>query len=452
MITTIAINQAKILWGEITVNKWKVMYGEKLASADEIVKAVKSGSICASTCALGEPVALAQALAERVDREGLTGVTHHLLLTLQNLKYLAPDMAGKMGHVAWFTSGSARKAVQEGRGDFMPCYYKDVPMLWREHVEADVFYATVSPMDEHGWFSFGASASVGRAQMSRAKKVFLEVNEFMPRTHGSQFVHISEVDAVCENNRPLVELKDAPLTEQDKKIGSYIADLIPDEATVQLGIGGMPNAVAQALRVKKNLGLHTEMFTEGMVDLIEAGVVTNSKKNIHPYKSVAAFAVGSKRMYDFLNDNPSVEFHAIDYVNDPNVIGKHDNFVSINATLEVDLIGQACSESLGPAQFSGTGGQVDFVRGAGQSKGGKSFLATYSTAKNDTISKIKPVLTEGSHVTCSKNDIDCVVTEYGVARLKGKTASQRAQALINIAHPKFREELTAAARKIHLIP
>lgn len=434
------------------MNRWQTMYKEKLASADEIVKAVGANSTCACTCALGEPIGLAGALAERVERDGLTGVTHHMLLTLQNLKYLEPAMAGRMNHVAWFTSGFARKAVQEGRADFMPCYYKDAPMFWRELVEADVFYATVSPMDQHGWFSFGVSASVGRAQMSRAKKVLLEVNEFMPRTHGSQFVHISEVDAVCENNRPLIELKEAPLTEQDITIGNYIAELIPDEATIQLGIGGIPNAVAQALRVRRDLGLHSEMFTEGMVDLMEAGVVTNRRKSIHPNKAVAAFAAGSKRMYDFLNDNPGVEFHAIDYVNDPNVIGRHDNFISINATLEVDLIGQACSESLGPSQFSGTGGQVDFVRGAGISRGGKSFLATYSTAKNDTISKIKPMLTEGSHVTCSKNDIDCVVTEYGVAKLRGRTAFQRAKALIAVAHPKFREELTVAAKKMHLIP
>jgi acyl-CoA hydrolase len=427
------------------------MYKQKLASAEEIVKQIPSGSVCATPCALGEAVGLAQALAERAEREGLTGITHHMLLTLKNLKYLEPGMENKMKHVAWFTSGFARKAVQEGRADFMPCYYKDVPMLWRELVEADVFYATVSPMDKHGWFSFGVSASTGRAQMSRAKKVFLEVNENMPRTHGSQFVHISEVDAVFENNVPLAELGEAPITEKDQIIGNYIADLIPDGATIQLGIGGVPNAVGQALKTKKDLGIHSEMFTEGMVDLIESGAVNNSKKNIHRYKAVAAFAAGSKRMYDFLDDNPGVEFHSIDYVNDPNVIGLHDNFVSINATLEVDLIGQACSESIGPKQFSGTGGQVDFVRGAGLSKGGKSFITTYSTAKNDTISKIKPMLTEGSHVTCTKNDIDYVVTEYGVAKLKGKTASQRAKELIAIAHPNFREELTFAAKKMNLI-
>ena len=433
------------------MDKWQVMYKGKLASAEEIVKQVPSNAICATSCALGEAVGLAQALAERAEREELTGITHHLLLTLKNLKYLEPGMESKMKHVSYFTSGYARKTVQEGRADFMPCYYKDVPMIWRELVKAEVFYATVSPMDKHGWFSFGVSASTSRAQMSRANKIFLEVNENMPRTHGSQFVHISEVDAVFENNVPLAELGEAPITGQDRIIGDYIAELIPNGASIQLGIGGVPNAVAKALKTKKDLGLHSEMFTEGMVDLLESGAVNNSKKNIHRYKSITAFAAGSRRMYDFLDDNPGVEFHSIDYVNDINIIALHDNFVSINATIEVDLIGQACSESLGPKQFSGTGGQVDFVRGAGLSKNGKSFITTYSTAKNDSISKIKPMLTEGSHVTCTKNDIDYVVTEYGAAKLKGKTASQRAKELIAIAHPKFREELTFAAKKMNLM-
>ncbi|MFZ5944530.1 MAG: acetyl-CoA hydrolase/transferase family protein [Bacillota bacterium] len=433
------------------MDKWQELYKKKLKNAQEIVSQIPPGAICATTCALGEAVGLAQALAERAEKEGLTGITHHLLLTLRNLKYLESGMEDRVKHVAWFTSGFARKAVQEGRADFMPCYYKDVPRIWKEFVEADIFYATVSPMDKHGWFSFGVSASTGKAQMSRAKKIFLEVNKNMPRTHGSQFVHISEADAIFENHVPLAELGEGSINEQDAVIGNYIAELIPNGATIQLGIGGVPNAVARALKVKRDLGIHSEMFTEGMVELIEAGVVNNSKKNIHRYKSITSFAAGSKRMYDYLDDNPGVEFHSIDYVNDPNIIGLHDNFVSINATLEVDLIGQACSESIGSKQFSGTGGQVDFVRGAGLSKGGKSFITTYSTAKNDTISKIKPVLTQGAHVTCTKNDIDYVVTEYGVARLKGKTASQRAKELISIAHPKFREELTLSAKKMNLL-
>ena len=434
------------------MNRWQEMYISKLASPKEIVKAIKSGDVCASTCALGEPIGLVEALATRVKEEQLTGIKHHMLLTLRNNAYLSPSVSDRLQHVAWFTSGFARKAVQEGRADFMPCYYKDAPRLWREFVEADVFYATVSPMDQHGWFSFGVSVSNARAQLSRAKKVFLEVNKYMPRTHGTGFVHISEVDAICENDLPLVELGDAPITEKDAIVGNIIADLIPNEATIQLGIGGIPNAVAQALKNKKDLGIHSEMFTEGMVDLIEAGVVTNRKKNINNNKTIAGFAAGSRRMYDFLNDNPGVEFHSIDYVNDLNVIASHEKFVSINATLEVDLLGQVASESIGPRQFSGTGGQADFVRGASYSKGGMSFITTYATAKKDTISKIKPTLTEGSHVTCTKNDVDFIVTEFGAARLRGKTASERAKALIAIAHPAFREELTQAARKMHLIP
>lgn len=428
------------------------MYKAKLASAEEIVKNIHGGEICASTCALGEPIGLVDALAERAKKEKLEGITHHLLLTLRNNQYLSPEVSSRLKHVAWFTSGYARKAVQEGYADFMPCYYYEAPKLWREFVEADVFYATVSPMDKQGWFSFGVSVSNARAQMLRAKKVYLEVNKYMPRTHGRGFVHISEVDAIYENDVPLIEMMEAPITEKDEIVGNYIAELIPNEATIQLGIGGIPNAVAKALRNKRDLGIHSEMFTEGMVDLIESGIVTNRKKNVNPYKTIAGFAAGTRRMYDFLHDNPGVEFHPIDYVNDVNVIASHDNFISINATLEVDLLGQVCSESIGSKQFSGTGGQVDFVRGAGVSKGGKSFITTYATAKNDSITKIKPTLAEGSHVTCTKNDVDYIVTEYGVARLKGKTASQRAVALINIAHPNFREELTYEAKKMHLIP
>jgi 4-hydroxybutyrate CoA-transferase len=435
----------------MSTSQWEKMYHQKLSSAEEIVSQINSDSLCASACALGEPVGLSQALAVRAEAENLTGISHHLLLVLKDLKYLQPDMTDKMKHVSWFTSGYARKPVQNGSADFMPCFYKDAPMLWQEFVKPDVFYATVSPMDKHGWFSFGVAASVARAAMSRADKTFLEVNRHMPRAHGTGVVHISEVDAISENHSPLVELAQAPITPKDEIVGNLIAEHIPDGATIQFGIGSIPNAVGQALKNKKNLGVHSEMFTETMVDLIECGAINNLRKQINPNKSISCFAIGSRRMYDFIDDNPGIEFHSIDYVNDPTVIGQHDNFISINATIEVDLIGQACSESIGTRQFSGTGGQVDFIRGAGMSKDGKSFLAIHSTAKNDTISKIKPVLTMGAHVTCSKNEIDYFATEYGIVRLKGKTASQRAKALISIAHPNFREELTQSARQMHLI-
>jgi len=430
---------------------WEKMYMQKYCRIQDIVKEIDHNSLCASACALGEPIGLSQALAERAEREELTGISHHMLLAMKDLKYLEPEMRNKMKHVSWFTSGFARKAVQTGSADFMPCFYNDAPRLWEEFVEPDVFYATVSPMDKHGWFSFGVSASVARSAMSRAKKVYLEINSYMPRAHGTGVVHISEVDAVCENHIPLLELPEAQISEKDQVVGNYIAEHIPDGATIQFGIGSIPNAVGLALKDKINLGIHSEMFTEGMVDLIECGAVNNFHKNINPNKSISCFAIGSKRMYDYIDDNPGIEFHSIDYVNDPNVIGRHDNFISINATIEVDLIGQACSESIGARQFSGTGGQVDFIRGAARSKGGKSFLAMHSTTKNDTISKIKPVLTEGAHVTCSKNEIDYIATEYGIARLKGKTAAQRAKALIDIAHPIYREELAHAAKKMHLM-
>lgn len=433
------------------MSKWQEMYKSKLKSPEEIVKEVKSGDICACPSALGEPAALVEALAERALKEDMSGITHHMLLACRKWKYLTPELAGKMTHVAWFTSGAARAAIKEGRADYMPNYYNEVPRYWREYIQPDIFYGMVSPMDKHGYFSFSMGSSEARAQMSRAKKIFLEVNKYMPRAHGSAIVHISEVDALCEADIPLPELPAAPLSDKDITIGSSVAERIPDGAIIQLGIGGMPNAVGKALMSKKDLGLHSEMFTDSMVDLIEAGVATNRTKKINTLKSVASFAFGSRRMYDFIDDNPGIEFHPVDYVNEPTIIGIHDNFVSINACLEVDLLGQVCSESLGPTNISGTGGQVDFVRGANISKGGQSFLCMYSTAKNDTITKIKPMLTEGSVVTTSKNDVDHIVTEFGVVKLKGKTASQRAKALISIAHPSFREELLAAAKKLNLL-
>ena len=334
----------------------------------------------------------------------------------------------------------------------MPAHYSEIPKIWREYIpRLDVFYATVSPMDKHGFFSFGLVAAESLAQLERAKYVFLEVNDQVPRVMGTHVVHISQVTALCENSYPMPTLPEMPLSENSKKMGTMIAEMIPNGATIQFGIGEVPNAVGKLLLEKKDLGIHTEMFTDSMVDLIEAGAVTNMKKNIDIGKTVAAFCWGSQRMYDFIDDNRSIELHGVDYVNSPYIIGKLDNFVSINAGLEIDLLGQVCSESIGYKNYSGTGGQLDFVRGCSISKGGKSFIAMNSTAKNGTLSKIKPILTPGAAVTTTKNDIDNVVTEYGIARLKGKTAGQRAKALIDIAHPKFREELLFEARKMNLM-
>ena len=301
----------------------------------------------------------------------------------------------------------------------------------------------------HGYFSCGTAADLSDIR-KRAKKIFLEVNPTMPRTFGS-FIHITEIDGLMENNTPITEVASPPITEDDLKIGGMIADMIPDGATLQLGIGGIPNAVAKALSSKKDLGIHSEMFCDSMVDLYRMGVITNERKKIHPGKSVVTFTFASRGTYDFIDDNPAVEFLPVDYVNDPRIIAQNDNVISINSCMEVDLFGQVCSETMGMMNYSGVGGQVDFIRGAAASKGGKSFLAFKSSAKKGSLSKIKPILTEGSCVSTTRNDVDYLVTEFGVERLKGMTCSQRAKAIIRIAHPAFREELTAAAKKMHLI-
>ena len=315
----------------------------------------------------------------------------------------------------------------------------------------DVFYAEVSPMDKHGYFTCGMSAAEVSAMKEKAGIILLEVNEKMPRVMGNNLIHISEVAAVCEVSIDLLTLPNAPLTDMDKKIGQMIADEVPNGATIQLGIGGIPNAVGVLLQDKKDLGIHTEMFTDSMVDLIECGAVTNMKKPIHVGKSIATLAWGTEKMYEYMDDNPAFELHPVDYTNNPYVIAQHDNFISVNACVEIDLFGQVCAESLGTTHYSGSGGQVDFVRGANMSKGGKGFIAMTSTAKNGTISKIKPILTPGSIVTTSKNEVDFLVTENNIVRLKGRTASERAKMIISLAAPEFREELTFEAKKMNLI-
>lgn len=306
-------------------------------------------------------------------------------------------------------------------------------------------------MDSHGYFSMSTVGSNSEAMMRKAKHIIVEVNKNLPRALHSPMVHISQVEGVCENTIPLVVLPQAKIDEVSQTIGNLIAEQIPDGATLQLGIGAVPDAVGMALKNKHDLGIHTEMFTDSMVELIECGAVNNSKKPIHTGRTVATFAFGSQRIYDLINDNPAFELLPVDYVNDPAVIAKHPNFVSINAALEVDFYGQVCAEAIGTKHVSGTGGQVDYVRGAVQSPGGMSFIAFPSTAKGGTVSKIVPMLTQGSVVTTSKNDVDCIVTEYGIAKLRGRPLSERAKALISIAHPDFRDELTFAAKKQNII-
>ncbi len=430
---------------------FKREYDSKLMTMDEVAMEFKSEDIIATPCALGQSTGIIKAICERAVRDDLHDLTVHMLLTLEDMPYLNEPYSNHISHVAWFTSAYARKPIAAGRANYLPVFYKDAPRFWREKVKADVFVGSVSPMDEKGYFTFGASTSVVRAQMESADKIFLEVNENVPRVYGSETVHISQVDGVVENNVPLPETGPVSISEEDAAIGRLIANEIKDGSTIQLGIGAMPNALAGELKDRRHLGIHSEMFTGAMVDLIENGIVDNSRKTIDTGFSVASFSFGTKKTYDFLHENTGVYFRSIEYVNDPRVIGQLDNFVSINSCIEVDLFGQVCSESVGTKIVSGVGGQTDFVRGAWLSKGGQSFISVQSKALKGTVSAIKPVLTEGAHISCSAYDVDNIVTEHGIARLKGLTLSERAKELIKVAAPEFREELTFAAKKMNIM-
>ncbi|MDO4287616.1 MAG: acetyl-CoA hydrolase/transferase C-terminal domain-containing protein [Eubacterium sp.] len=429
---------------------WEKMYQDKRMTPEEAAALFKSGDVCVSNGQVTEPVELLEALAKRALTEDLRDIRHYILLPLRNQRYMAEEMQPHLHHVSHFVSGFDREAIWEGRAEYLPSHYSRVPSVWRDVLGApDVFYCTTAPMDRHGYFSCGTAADLSEIRKG-AKKIILVVNSTMPRTLGSQ-IHIREIDGFIESAAPITEVAPPPITEDDKTIGAMIAEQIPDGATLQLGIGGIPNAVAQALMDKKDLGVHSEMFCDSIVDLTLAGVITNGCKNIHRDKSTVTFTFGSRATYDFIDDNPSVEFLPVDYVNDPRIIAQNDKVISINSCMEVDLFGQVCAETIGPKNFSGVGGQMDFIRGAAASKGGKSFLAFKSSAKGGTITKIKPVLTPGACVTTTRNDVDFIVTEYGMAQLRGKTCGERAKALIAIAHPNFREELTAEAKKMHLI-
>jgi acyl-CoA hydrolase len=432
------------------MNQYINQYEEKKTTPEEIVKNVTSGWECGSDIGLSLPPAILQAFDQHVKEHNLSNIKYHTMLEWFPIGAYDKEIAGVTG-VSWFSNHLARKAVNAGDADVMPAYFRDLPSLIHKQERLDAAYLTVSPMDDAGYFSSGTSASLSEALYKKADRIYLEVNKHMPTSIHGPKVHISEVDGLCEND---VELPNEPrprLDEISKQIAAYIVDEIPHEATVQFGIGAIPDAVGSALKHKRNLGIHTEMFTESMVDLIESGVVTNRMKPLYRDKTVASFAFGSKRVYEMIHQNDDVKMLPISKVNDPSIIREIPNFMSINSAVEVDFFGQVCAESMGTKHFSGTGGQVDFVRGSVLSSGGKSFLAFPSTAKNGTVSRIKSVLSPGSIVTTSKNDVQYIVTEYGIANLRGKTLSERTKELIRLAHPKFREELTFEAKKRNIM-
>lgn len=426
----------------------KALYAQKLISAEALAKQVQSGWVLGMDTAPSQAPAIMDAIAARVKADGLTDILVQTLLDAYPYEfYTDPDMFGKMTGYSWFSSGYARKAINAGYADLYPSYYRDIPRHIRAQQEYDAFCVEVSPMDSHGYFSLALNGSYADAMIDKAKRIYVEVNAHQPRALCATQLHVSQVDAIVEYDHELPVLPPVVIDETSQIIGNLIAEQIPDGACIQLGIGAIPDATGMALKTKKDLGIHTEMFTDSMVELLECGAVNNSKKQIHRNKTVTTFAYGSKRIYDFVDDNPAMEILPVEYVNDPNVICQNDNMISINAAIEVDFFGQVCAESVGTKHMSGSGGQIDFVRGACQSKGGKSFIAFTSTAKGGTISKIKPILTPGAVCTTSKNDVDYIVTEFGIAHLRGHSLGERTRQLIAIAHPDFRDELTFEAKK-----
>jgi itaconate CoA-transferase len=430
--------------------RWREAYKSKLRSAEEAVALIPDGANIVEPAVTGEPPAILQAIADGARNGRFTKLTMRALLPFVATKatVLQPDVHDVIRWESMFAGGADRDLVQCGRADYTPNFFHQVPRLLSEFIPVDVCIARVSPMDSHGYMSLGASVEYTSTAARVAKVLLLETDEHVPRIHGRSFIHISEATAVVENNAPLPELPTPAPRPEDEAIGGHIAEMVPDGATIQLGIGGIPNAVAKFLMHRKDLGLHTEMFTDSMVDMIEEGIATGVKKTLHPQKAVFTFAAGCQKTYRFLDDNPHCETHPVSYTNDPATIARNNELMSVNAAIEVDLTGQVCAESIGHLQFSGTGGQADFVRGAFNSPGGKSFIALYSTAKSGEVSRIVPTLAPGAVVTTPRQDIHYLVTEHGMALLKGKSNAERAKAIIGIAHPKYRAELTEQAKRL----
>ena len=428
---------------------WKQRYAEKVVDAESAAAEVSPGHRVFIGSGAGEPQTLVEALSAR---EGLSDTEIVHLLTLGVATYAEPRFGSRFRHNAYFIGPNVRQAVNAGRADYTPVFLSEIPRLFRSgRVVIDVAMIEVSPPDAHGYCSFGVSTDIVKAAAESAQLVVAEVNERMPRALGDSFIHARDIGLMVPSDRPILEAVQGEPDEMAKKIARHIANLVVDGATLQLGIGTIPDAVLHYLTDFKNLGVHTEMFSDGIIPLVEQGVINNSQKTLHRGKIVASFVMGSRKLYDFIDNNPLVEFHPTEYVNDPFVIAQNEKMISINSAIEVDLTGQVCSDSLGTRFYSGIGGQVDFVRGAARSKGGRPIIALPSTVDNGTISRIVPALKPGAGVVTSRGDVHYVVTEYGSAYLHGKSVRERAMALINVAHPKFRPWLMAEAKARKLV-
>lgn len=429
------------------------VYQSRVTTAQEAVKAIKSGQRVFLTGNVSVPQNLLAALVEIAPT--LKDVEICQALTVGTADYVDPAMEGHLRVNSMFISANIRKAVQEGRADFTPVLLSEFPLLFKQGIlSLDVAIIHVSTPDEHGFCSLGVEVGLTKTAAESAKVIIAEVNDKMPRTLGDSFIHVSRLTHIVPVSYDIPELSmvDEDNTEITKKIAGHVAGLIPDSATMQLGIGGIPDAVLKYLFDKRDLGIHTELFSDGVIDLVNAGVLTNAHKSLHPGKIVAGFILGTKRLYEWVDDNPMIELHRTEYVNDPFVIAQNDRMVAVNSAIEVDLTGQICADSIGPKLYSGVGGQLDFIYGASRSKGGVPIIALPSTVimKDGTlISRITAMLKTGAGVVTSRNHVRFVVTEYGVADLYGRTIRQRAQALVKIAHPQFQEELQRQAKELH---
>lgn len=420
--------------------KWQDIYKEKIVTAKEAAEKILSGDRVVIGHAVGEPKLVIDSMVENKENYGDVEIVH--MVGMGKGGYAKEEMTHHFRHNSFFAGASTREAINSGRGDFTPCFFSEIPRLFREeYLKVDVAIIQVSEPDEHGFCSYGVSNDYTKVAAECADRIIAEVNKNMPRVLGDNFIHIRDIDYVIEADYPVMELKKGKIGEVENEIGKNCAAIIEDGSTLQLGIGAIPDAVLLNLKDKKDLGIHSEMISDGVVELVEAGVINNKNKTIHKNKIVATFLMGTKRLYDFANNNPMIDMYSVDYVNDPCVISQNEKMISINSCIQIDLMGQIASESIGLNQFSGVGGQVDFIRGANRSKGGKSIIALPSTASGGKISRIVPFLDNGATVTTSRADVHYVVTEYGIAELRGKTLKERARALINIAHPKFRGDL-----------
>ena len=431
---------------------WQSIFHQKVTTAANAIQAIKSGDrvFLSGNCSI--PKVLLEALVGYAPHLQDVEINH--ALTMGSTDYVAEGMEDHLRVNTMFIGANVRQAVQEGRADFTPVLLSEFTLLFKNNfLPLDVALVHLSPPDEHGFCSFGVESGLTKTSAESARIIIAEVNQQMPRTLGDTFIHVSRLDYIVPVDYPLLEMpmsEGAP-SEVAQKIASNIADLIPDAATMQMGLGAIPDAVLGFLYGKKDLGVHTELFSDGVIDLVEAGVINNSRKTLHQGKITAGFVIGTRRLYQFIHDNPIIELHRTEYVNDPFVIAQNERQVAINSALEVDLTGQVCADSIGPKLYSGVGGQFDFIYGASRAKDGVPIIALPAKAKGGQISRIVPMLKQGAGVVTTRNHVRYIVTEYGVADLYGKTIRQRAQALIDIAAPDVRDELELAARELYYL-